>query len=286
MTDPRLRALYGLKHHPFTPDLPPDALWLAPGAERFAHRVETLVTQGGFALLTGDVGLGKSKTLHLLAHRLGRLPDLAIGVMERPQSQLADFYRELGDLFGVPLTPINRFGGFKALRARWKAHCESTRARPVLLIDEAQEVSSACLTELRLLQSTRFDSESLLFTLLVGDARLPERFRTPELLPLGSRIRARLHLEALTPADLEDYLAFALAQAGAPHLMAPELVKTLAAHALGNLRVLNQMAAELLAAAAERDLPRLDENLYFDLFSPPSSRPRRPRVPEPAPSLP
>jgi len=285
MTDPRLRALYGLKHNPFLPALPPDALWLAPGAERFALRVEALVTQGGFALLTGDVGLGKSKTLHLLAQRLGRLPDLAIGVMERPQSQLADFYRELGDLFGVPLTPINRFGGFKALRARWKAHCESTRTRPVLLIDEAQEVSSACLTELRLLQSARFDSESLLFTLLAGDARLPERFRTPELLPLGSRIRARLQLEALTPADLEDYLAFALAQAGAPHLMTPELLKTLAAHALGNLRVLNQMAAELLAAAAERDLPRLDENLYFDLFSPPTARPRRPRPADTATAL-
>jgi type II secretory pathway predicted ATPase ExeA len=285
MTDPRLRALYGLKHNPFLPDLSPDALWFAPGAERFALRVEALVTQGGFALLTGDVGLGKSKTLHLLAHRLGRLPDLTIGVMERPQSQLADFYRELGDLFGVPLTPINRFGGFKALRARWKAHCESARARPVLLVDEAQEVSSACLTELRLLQSARFDSESLLFTLLCGDSRLPERFRTPELLPLGSRIRARLHLEALSPADLEDYLAFALSHAGAPHLMTPELVKTLAAHALGNLRVLNQMAAELLAAATERDLPRLDENLYFDLFSPPTSRPRRPRPSDPAASL-
>ena len=285
MTEPRLRALYGLKHNPFLPSLPPDALWLAPGAERFAHRVEALVSQGGFALLTGDVGLGKSKTLHLIAHRLARLPDLTVGVMERPQSQLADFYRELGELFGVSLTPLNRFGGFKALRARWKAHCESTHARPVLLIDEAQEVSSACLTELRLLQSARFDSESLLFTLLAGDTRLPERFRTPELLPLGSRIRARLHLQALTPQDLEDYLGFALAQAGATHLMTPELVKTLAAHALGNLRVLNQMAAELLAAATEQNLPRLDENLYFDHFSPPTSRPRRPRPAETAASL-
>lgn len=286
MNDPRLRALYGLTHNPFQPDLPPDALWLSPGAERFVHRVEALVAQGGFALLTGDVGLGKSKTLHLLAHRLARLPDLTIGVMERPQSQLADFYRELGDLFGVSLTPLNRFGGFKALRARWKAHCEATRSRPVLLIDEAQEVSSACLTELRLLQSARFDSESLLFTVLAGDGRLPERFRTPELLPLGSRIRARLKLDALSPADLEDYLAFALSRAGAPHLMTPELIQLLAAQALGNLRVLNQIAADLLAAAAERDLPRLDENLYFDCFAPPSSRPRRPRPHEPAAPLP
>ncbi len=138
------------------------------------------------------------------------MPDLVVGVMERPQSQLADFYRELGELFGVALTPLNRYGGFKALRARWKAHCQSTLLRPVLLIDEAQEVSAACLTELRLLQSACFDSESLLFTILCGDGRLPERFRTPELLPLGSRIRTRLQLPALSPEQMEDYLNFAL----------------------------------------------------------------------------
>jgi type II secretory pathway predicted ATPase ExeA len=52
-------------------------------------------------------------------------------------------------------------------------------------------VSSECLTELRLLQSASFDSKSLLVTVLCGDTRLTDRFRTPELLPLGSRIRTR-----------------------------------------------------------------------------------------------
>jgi general secretion pathway protein A len=234
-----------------------------------------MISQGGFALITGDPGHGKSKTLQWIAQRLSRMPDITVGVMERPQSQLADFYRELGELFGVGLTPLNRYGSFKALRTKWKAHCQSSLARPVLLIDEAQEASSACLTELRLLQSACFDSESLLFTLLCGDGRLPDRFRTPELLPLGSRIRARLHLTPLTPEQLQDYLNFALEQAGHPQLMTPELIRTLAAHSLNNLRVLNHTAADMLATAAERNLPRLDEALYFDLFSPAPSKPRR-----------
>jgi hypothetical protein len=67
--------------------------------------------------------------------------------------------------------------------------------------------------------------------------------------------------------------------------MTPELLQTLAAHAAGNLRVLTHMAAELLASAAERNLPRLDESLYFELFTPPAARPRRSRPPE-APTLP
>ena len=275
MNDKTLLALYGLKYNPFVPALPLEAVWSLPGAELFARRLEGLVSQGGFALITGDPGCGKSKILQWLAARLGRLPDLTVGVMERPQSRITDFYRELGELFGVQLNPANRYGGFKALRSRWRAHCESTLLRPLLLIDEAQEVSSECLTELRLLQSASFDSQSLLFTVLCGDARLPNSFRTPELLPLGSRIRARLELSAQSPQDLAAYLNFAQQQAGAPQLIAPELIPTLATHAHGNLRVLTHMAAELLAAAAERNLQRIDESLYFDLFTPPMRQSRR-----------
>ena len=275
MNDKTLLALYGLKYNPFVPALPLEALWPLPGAEPFARRLESMVYQGGFSLVTGEPGYGKSKTLQWLGARLGQLPDIVVGVMERPQSKIADFYRELGDLFGVQLNAANRYGGFKALRARWRAHCEATLLRPLLLIDEAQEVSTECLTELRLLQSASFDSQSLLFTVLCGDARLPNRFRTPELLPLGSRIRARLDLSGLTPQDLASYLDFVLQKAGAPQLIAPELIKTLATHAHGNLRVLTHMAAELLTAAAERNLPRIDEPLYFDLFTPPARQSRR-----------
>ena len=60
--------------------------------------------------------------------------------------------------------------------------------------------------------------------------------------------------------------------------MTPELIRTLAAHALNNLRVLNHMAAELLAAAAERNLPRINEALFHELFSPQESKPRRARA--------
>jgi len=275
MNNTDIRSLYGLKYNPFLPNVPPESLFTIPGTEHFSLRVQNMAAQGGFALITGEPGLGKSKTLQQIAHRLEQVPDLTVGVMQRPQSSLGDFYRELGELFNVGLSPANRYGGFKALRSRWKTHCRSTLLRPVLLIDEAQQVSADCLTELRLLQSHHFDSESLLFTILCGDGRLPERFRSAELIPLGSRIGPRLVLSALSPEQLQDYLNFVLEKAGNPQLMTPELACTLAAHAANNLRVLNQMAAELLAAAAERNLSRIDETLFFELFSPTSSKPRR-----------
>ena len=268
MNDTDIRSLYGLKYNPFLPDVPIEALYALPGSQRFIMRIQNMAARGGFALITGDPGLGKSKTLQQIAHKLEQVPDLAVGVMQRPQSKLGDFYRELGELYGVNLSPANRYGGFKALRQRWITHCQSTLLRPVLLIDEAQQSAPECLTELRLLQSHHFDSQSLLFTILCGDNRLPDKFRTTELLPLGSRIGPRLVLLPLSPEQLQDYLGFALDQAGNSQLMTQELIRTLASHAANNLRVLNQMAAELLAAAAEQNLKRIDESLFFEMFSP------------------
>lgn len=275
MNNTDIRSQYGLKYNPFLPDVPAEALFTLPGTEHFAQRVQAMAAQGGFALITGDPGLGKSKTLQSIARRLEQIPDLTVGVMQRPQSALGDFYRELGELFNVGLSPANRYGGFKALRTRWKNHCQSTLLRPVLLVDEAQQVSTECLTELRLLQSHHFDSQSLLFTILCGDGRLPERFRSADLLPLGSRIGPRLVLLPLSPEQLQDYLNFALEKAGHPQLMTPELIRTLAAHAANNLRVVNQMAAELLSAAAERNLPRIDESLFLELFAMTGPKTRR-----------
>lgn len=277
MNNTDIRSLYGLKYNPFLPDVPPEGLFTIPGTEAFALRVQSNATRGGFALITGDPGLGKSKTLQQIALQLEKTPDLSVGVMQRPQSNLGDFYRELGELFQVGLSPANRYGGFKALRDRWKSHCQSTMLRPVLLIDEAQQVSSACLTELRLLQSEHFDSQSLLFTLLCGDNRLPERFRCADLLPLGSRIGPRLVLSPLLPEQLQGYLRFAIDQAGNAQLMSPEVMQALSAHCASNLRVLNQMAAELLSAAAERNLPQIDESLFFEIFSSTAFKPRRER---------
>jgi general secretion pathway protein A len=171
----KLLALYGLKFNPFSPELPTDAIYLPPRVENFYWRIENAqIGEGGFAMVHGEPGSGKSVTLRRLAERLTRIADITVGTINHPQSNLADFYREMGDVFAVPLKPHNRWGGFKVLRERWITHLESTRRRAVLLIDEAQEMRPAVLCELRLLASARFDSQPLLCVVLAGDARLPQ----------------------------------------------------------------------------------------------------------------
>jgi len=262
-----LLARYGLKYNPFLPAIPPEDIWVPDAAEAFFFRVETLVLDGGFAAIEGDPGMGKSKLLQALGHRLAQASDdMVIGVMGRPQSKLGDFYRELGDLFGVDLSPSNRYGGFKALRARWRDYIRSNLLRPILLVDEAQEVPAACLNEMRILGSINFDSESLLTTVLAADMRLRERFRSRDLLPLGSRVRTRLMLAPLRPDELLTFLEHLLNRAGAPQLITDELKHTLCQHSAGNPRILTQTAAELLDVAARRDKARLDESLFLEVF--------------------
>jgi len=270
-----LLALYGLKWNPFSPELPAEALQTSARVDNFCWRVEhTLAREGGFALIAGDPGTGKSVALRLLAERLGQLRDLTVGAITHPSSNLADFYREMGDLFGVELKPHNRWGGFKALRERWLAHLESTLLRPILLIDEAQEMHPAVLNEMRLLSSMEFDSRLLLSVVLAGDGRLSNKLRREELLPLGSRIRVRLHLEYASREELMACLKHLLTSAGNASLMTPELCQTLCDHAVGNYRVLTTMAGELLATAAQRELPLLDEKLYLELFGTPTAASR------------
>ena len=272
----KLLALYGLKWNPFSPELPTEALYVTAKVENFCWRIEQgLIREGGFALISGDPGSGKSVILRLLAARLEQLRDISVGAITHPSSNLADFYREMGDLFGVELKPHNRWGGFKALRERWLAHLEGTLLRPVLLIDEAQEMHPAVLSELRLLSSMQFDSKTLLSVVLAGDARLNTKLRRDELLPLGSRIRIRLVMEYADRNELMACLKYLLDTAGNASLMTPELMQTLCDHALGNYRVLTGMAAELLALAAQQEMTQLDEKLYLEAFATAPSKPRK-----------
>jgi general secretion pathway protein A len=269
----KLLALYGLKFNPFTPEVPTEALYVPPKIENFCWRIEQAhLREGGFALIHGDPGSGKSVVMRVLAERLARLADLSVGVIHHPQSNLSDFYRELGDIFGIAMRISNRWGGFKALRARWVDHVGSASRRPVILVDEAQEMAPLVLSELRLLASARFDSQSLLCVVLAGDARLLDKLRREELIPLGSRIRTRLATEIATRDELLACLDHLLTASGNASLMTKELRHTLCDHAAGNYRILTAMAGDLLMSAAQREITVLDEKLYLQVFSVPETQ--------------
>jgi len=266
MSSKKMLALYGLKWNPFSQDIPLEAIHVTPAINSFCYRVENLVMEGGFALLTGDSGTGKSVTLRMLDSRLSEIREISSGVITRPQSNVIDFYREISAIFSIDLRSGNRWGSYKALREKWLSQIKTTLFRPVLIIDEAQEMEIKVLSELRFLTSSRFDSYNLMSIVLCGDNRLLDKLKHPDLIPLGTRMKARHMMEPVSKDDLKELLSEIIRKAGNQSLMTPGLINTLAEHSLGNYRVMMTMADTLLYAAMDKELKQLDEKLYLDFY--------------------
>ena len=75
---------YGLKYNPTLPAIPDEDIWSPPGFDTFFFRLENIILDGGFTMITGEPGIGKSKTLQLLSFRLRQIGDIVVGIMERP----------------------------------------------------------------------------------------------------------------------------------------------------------------------------------------------------------
>ena len=102
-TPAHLLSLYGLKWNPFASGVPIEGLYCSPRIDAFGRRSEMYLRDGGFAMITGAPGQGKSWALRILDARLSRMRDVVVRSIEHPQSGVSDFYRELGDLFGCLL---------------------------------------------------------------------------------------------------------------------------------------------------------------------------------------
>ena len=206
------REHYGLLRTPF--EMTPDPAFLYLGEthrEGLATLVYGVQSGKGFVMLTGEVGTGKTTLLHAL---LGQLDaGTASAFLFNPKLEPLDFFRILFDEYGIEETCRTKAEYLLALN-RFLIERLSRNEKTLLIIDEAQTLSSAMLEEVRLLSNLETPSSKLLQIMLVGQPELNQVLARPELRQLRQRIVLRHQLRPFDEKDLGAYIDERLTLAG------------------------------------------------------------------------
>ncbi|OYY64815.1 MAG: type II secretory pathway protein ExeA [Burkholderiales bacterium 28-67-8] len=208
---------FGLKQAPFSIAPDPHYLFMSERhREALAHLLYGLGSGGGFVLLTGEIGAGKTTVCRCF---LGQIPKRCnVAYIFNPKLTVVELMRSVCDEFLVPyperepgtatvtdyLDPLNAF----LLRTH------GVGQNNVLIIDEAQNLSADVLEQLRLMTNLETFERKLLQIILIGQPELRDMVAQPGLQQLAQRVIARFHLEALTEPETAQYIRHRLAVAG------------------------------------------------------------------------
>lgn len=205
-------AFYGLRQRPFA--IIPQAEFLYLTSQ---HRTALSLLEYGilkpslFSLVTGDVGTGKST---LVRHLLGRLgASVSIGVISNTHEAFGELLEWALQSFGLEFRNKDKVERFQLLSS-FLMHEFLKGRRVVLVVDEAQNMKTEALEELRMVSNINADRHHLLQIILVGQSRLREKLRLPELQQFAQRIETEFHLRPLGIDDIEGYVGHRLKIAG------------------------------------------------------------------------
>lgn len=213
---------FGLNEAPFS--IAPDPRYLFMSEqhrEALAHLVYGFNSDGGFVLLTGEVGTGKTTVSRCL---LEQIPDnTAIAFILNPKMTVQELLATVCDEFGIKYPPDNTsIKIFVDLINSYLLEAHANDRKAVLLIDEAQNLSTDVLEQLRLLTNLETNQRKLLQIILIGQPELRDKLSEPGLRQLSQRIIARYHLDALSKKDISAYVSHRLSVAGLRDQLFPD----------------------------------------------------------------
>jgi general secretion pathway protein A len=206
-------ALFGLTKDPFSIAPDPRFLYMSERhREALAHLLYGAQGGGGLVLLTGAVGAGKTTVCRAFVEQLPKSVDLAY--VFNPALSVTELLAVVSDDFGLAVPAqasvkahVDALNDFLLQRHAQGRSC-------VLVIDEAQNLSSEVLEQLRLLTNLETDTRKLLQIVLIGQPELRDRLAGPALEQVAQRVIARYHLEPLSEADTLMYVRHRMAVAG------------------------------------------------------------------------
>lgn len=209
------QAFFSLKEQPFSISPDPDFLFLSHRhQEAIAHLQYGVQGNGGFVLLTGEVGTGKTTVCRKLLRDIGATTDIAF--ILNPALTDIELLATICDEFQIDYEKdkISLKLLFDSLTA-WMMNNHHQGRSAIVLIDEAQHLSFSVLEQLRLLTNIESNNKKPLQVILIGQTELQQKLKQSELRQLAQRISARYHLLPLTEQESAYYIQHRLNVAGA-----------------------------------------------------------------------
>ena len=253
------RSYFGLNEAPFSIAPDPRYLYLSQRhQEALAHLLYGVGGKGGFVLLTGDVGAGKTTICRCL---LDQIPDdCDVAYIFNPRLTVEELLSTICTEFGISYPPGNT--STKVFVDCLNAYLLDANARgrhTVLIIDEAQNLSADVLEQMRLLTNLETNQRKLLQIILIGQPELATMLEQPELRQLAQRIVARYHLGPLTKAEVATYVRHRLEVAGTTRQLFPaSLIGRLYRLSGGVPRVINVVCDRALLGTFVQGKERVD----------------------------
>jgi len=247
---------YGFTEKPFQLVPNPNFLYFSTKHQNALTYLEYGLSEGsGFILLTGDIGSGKTTLVRYLLNRVEK--DIEVGVLFNTNVESDELLALVMREFGLTSTFATKSAYldiiFHHLIERY-----ARGKRVLLIIDEAQNLSSSALEEVRMLSNLQTDDQALLQVMLVGQPELKRKLSAKALVQLSQRIAVHYHLGTLNCEETGEYIAFRLQKVGgAPDIFDQEAMELIFGASQGIPRVVNLLCDTALVYAYGESLSRI-----------------------------
>lgn len=257
------KAFFGLSDNPFSIAPNPHYLFLSDRhREALAHLTYGLGDTGGFVLLTGEVGTGKTTVSRCLLNQLPENTDTAF--ILNPSLTELELLATLCDELSIEYEKEPTLKQLTDLLSKYLLANHEKGRNTVLIIDEAQHLRAEVLEQLRLLTNLETDTKKLLQVILIGQPELQQLLKRQELRQLAQRITARYHLLPLTPEEVGLYVHHRLQVAGRHEpLFNTGAIKALHRYSGGIPRLINLLCERALMASYAKSKVPVDKKMVI-----------------------